>query len=158
MYVEGFGQRAQTTSESVGGVQARHAVPGHCFFSGGGTAESRRVGRKLFVVSMDVASAFDSVSAQVLGDVLLGRGATVTSAAAVVRENLDLAARPCMGFTKSPPFNLEVGMRQGVPRTPSGWNQVMAVLVEETVVAVGGKRACSVLGPGVETVRNFDLG
>ena len=56
---------------------------------------------KLFVVSMDVASAFDSVSAQVLGNVLLERGATVTSAAAVVRENLDLSARPCMGFTKS---------------------------------------------------------
>ena len=91
-------------------------------------------GEKLFVVSMDVASAFDSVSAQVLGDVLLERGATVTSAAAVVRENLDLAARPCMGFTKSPPFNLDVGMRQGGPRTPSGWNQVMAVLVEELLL------------------------
>ena len=33
------------------------------------------LGEKLFVVSMDVASAFDSVSAQVLGDVLLERGA-----------------------------------------------------------------------------------
>ena len=31
-------------------------------------------GEKLFVVSMDVASAFDSVSAQVLGDVLLEEG------------------------------------------------------------------------------------
>ena len=51
---------------------------------------------------MDVASAFDSVSAQVLGDVLLERGATVTTVAAAVRENLDLSARPCMGFTKSP--------------------------------------------------------
>ena len=74
-------------------------------------------GEKLFVVSMDVASAFDSVSAQVLGNVLLERGATVTTVAAAVRENLDLSARPCMGFTKSPPFNLEVGMRQGGPRT-----------------------------------------
>ena len=33
------------------------------------------MGEKLFVVSMDVASAFDSVSAQVLGNVLLERGA-----------------------------------------------------------------------------------
>ena len=39
-----------------------------------------------------------------------------------------------MGFTKSPPFNLDVGMRQGGPRTPSGWNQVMAVLVEELLL------------------------
>ena len=70
-------------------------------------------GETLFVVSMDVASAFDSVSAQVLGDVLLERGATVISATAAVRENLDLRARPCMGFTKSPPFNLDVGMRHG---------------------------------------------
>ena len=91
-------------------------------------------GEKLFVVSMDVASAFDSVSAQVLGDVLLERSATVATVAAAVRENLDLSARPCMGFTKCPPFNLEVGMRQGGPRTPSGWNQVMAVLVEELLL------------------------
>ena len=91
-------------------------------------------GEKLFVVSMDVASAFDSVSAQLLGDVLLERGATVTTVAAAVRENLDLSARPCMGFTKGSPFDLEVGMRQGGPRTPCGWNQVMAVLVEELLL------------------------
>ena len=97
-------------------------------------------GEKLFVVSMDVASAFDSVGAQVLRDVLLERGATVISAAAAVRENLDLCARPCMGFTKSPPFNLDVGMRQGGPRTPSGWNQVMAVLIEELLLLWASRR------------------
>ena len=95
---------------------------------------------KLFVVSMDVASAFDSVSAQVLGDVLLERGATtIISAAAAVRENLELCARPCMGFTKSIPFKLDVGMRQGGPRTPSGWNQVMAVLIEELSLLWAGR-------------------
>ena len=57
-------------------------------------------GEKLFVVSMDVASAFDSVSAQVLGDALLERGATAISAAAAVRENLELRARPCFGVHK----------------------------------------------------------
>ena len=97
------------------------------------------MGEKLFVVSMDVASAFDSVSAQVLGDVLLERGATTISAAAAVRENLELCARPCMGFTESPPFNLDVGMRQGGPRTPSGWNQVMAVLIEELSLLWAGR-------------------
>ena len=96
-------------------------------------------GEKLFVVSMDVATAFDSVSAQVLGDVLLERGATITTVAAAVRENLDLSARPCMGYTKSPPFRLEVGMRQGGPRTPSGWNQVMAVLIEELLLLWANK-------------------
>ena len=96
-------------------------------------------GEKLSVVSMNVASAFDSVSAQVLGDVLLERGATVISATAAVRENLDLRARPCMGFTKSPPFNLDVGMREGGPRTPSGWNQVMAVLIEELLLLWAGR-------------------
>ena len=74
-----------------------------------------------------------------LGDVLLERGATVTSAAAVVREILDLSARPCMGNTKSPPFRLEVGMRQGGPKTPSGWTQVMAVLVEELLLLWANK-------------------
>ena len=42
----GFGQRAQTPPESVGGVQAWHAVPGHRLLPGGKFAESRRVGRK----------------------------------------------------------------------------------------------------------------
>ena len=96
-------------------------------------------GEKLFVVSMDVATAFDSVSVQVLGDVLLERGGTITTVAAAVRENLDLSARPCMGYTKSPPFRLEVGMRQGGPRTPSGWNQVMAVLIEELLLLWANK-------------------
>ena len=96
-------------------------------------------GEKLFVVSMDVASAFDSVSAQVLGDVLLERGATTISAAAVERENLELRARPSLGFTKSASFSLDVGMRQGGPRTPSGWNQVMAVLVEELLQLWAGR-------------------
>ena len=44
-----------------------------------------------------------------------------------------------MGFTKSPPFNLDVGMRQGGPRTPSGWNQVMAVLIEELLMLWAGR-------------------
>ena len=96
-------------------------------------------GEKLFVVSMDVASAFDSVSAQVLGDVLLERGATTISAGAAVRENLELRARTCSGFTKSIPFRLDVGMRQGGPRTPSGWNQVMAVLIEELSLLWAGR-------------------
>ena len=82
----------------------------------------------------------------------------MTTVAAAVRENLDLSARPCMGFTKSPPFNLEVGMRQGGPRTPCGWNQVMAVVGGGAVAAVGQQGTSCVLGTGVESVRNVDLG
>ena len=102
---------------------------------------------KLFVVSMDVASAFDSVSAQVLGDVLLERGATTISAAAAVRENLELRARPCLGFTKSASFSLDVGMRQGGPRTPSGWKQVMAVLIEELLQLRAGRAPAASWAP-----------
>ena len=64
-------------------------------------------GEKLCVVSMDVASAFDSVRAEMLGDVVLEGGATAFSAAAAVRENLELRGRPCLGFTKSASFSLE---------------------------------------------------
>ena len=88
-------------------------------------------GDKLFVISMDVASAFDSAGAGILGDVLLERGASAFSATAVVRENLELRCRPCLGHTQCAPLNLDVGMRQGGPRTPSGWNQLVAFLVEE---------------------------
>ena len=88
-------------------------------------------GEKLFVVSMDVASGFDSVRADILGDVVLERGAPAFSAAAVVRENLEFRCRPCLGHTQCAPISLDVGLRQGGPRTPSGWNQLVAFLVEE---------------------------
>ena len=93
--------------------------------------KAEECGEKLFVISMDVASAFDSVRADILGDVLLARGASAFSAAAVVRENLELRCRPCLGHTQCAPLNLDVGMRQGGPRTPSSWNQLVAILVEE---------------------------
>ena len=86
---------------------------------------------KLFVISMDVASAFDSVRVDILGDVLLQRGASAFSAAAVVRENLELRCRPCLGHIPCDSLSLDVGLRQGGPRTPSGWNHLVAFLVEE---------------------------
>ena len=75
-------------------------------------------GEKLCVVSMDVASAFDTVRAEILGEALLQRGASVFSAAAVVRENLNLRCRPCMGQIQCDLVELQVGSRQGGPRTP----------------------------------------
>ena len=93
------------------------------------------------------ASAFDSVGAQVLGDVH-----TTISAAAAMRDNLELRARPCLGFTKSASFSLDVGMRQGGPRTPSGWNQVMAVLIEELLQLWVGRGSGGVLGTGMDAV------
>ena len=60
-----------------------------------GLRKAEEWSEKLFVISMDVASAFDAVRADVLGDALLERGASVFSDAAVVRENLNLRCRPC---------------------------------------------------------------
>ena len=62
-------------------------------------------------MSMDVVSAFDSVRADILGDVLLERGASAFSAAVVVRENLALRCRPCLGHTQCAPISLDVGLR-----------------------------------------------
>ena len=73
-------------------------------------------GEKLFVVSMDVASAFDSVSAQVLGDVLLERGATVTTVAAAVRENLDLSAKAVYGIHEESPVQSGSGNETRSPK------------------------------------------
>ena len=53
---------------------------------------------------------------RVLDDVLLERGATTVSAAAAVRENLELRARPCLGFTKSASFSLDVGHETWRPK------------------------------------------
>ena len=89
-------------------------------------------GDKLFVISMDVASAFDAVRAEILCDALLERGASF-SAAAMVRENLNLRCGPWLGHTQCAAVNLEVGSRQGGPRTPSEWNQLVATLVDELV-------------------------
>ena len=58
---------------------------------------------KLFVISMDVSSAFDTVRAEILEDALLLRSASVFSAAAVVRENLSLRCRPCPGQNQCAP-------------------------------------------------------
>ena len=80
---------------------------------------------------MDVASAFDSVRADILGDVLLQRGASSFSAAAVVRQKLELRCRPCLAHIPCESLILDVGLRQGGPRTPSGWNQLVASLIEE---------------------------
>ena len=88
-------------------------------------------GEKLFVVSMDVASAFDTVRAEILGDALQQRGASNFSATAVVRGNLNLCCRPCMWQSQCELAELQVGSRQGGPRTPSGWNRLVAILVEE---------------------------
>ena len=62
-----------------------------------GLRKAEEWSEKLFVISMDVASAFDAVRAEMLGDALLERGASVFSAPAVVRENLNLCCRPCPG-------------------------------------------------------------
>ena len=95
-----------------------------------GLRKAEEWGEKLFVISVDVASDFDAVRAEILGDALLERGASVFSAAAEVRENLNL---PCLGHISNAPVALEVGSRQGGSRTPSGWNQLVATLVDELV-------------------------
>ena len=108
--------------------------------------------KNLFVISMDVASALDSVRADLLGDVLLQRGASAFSAAAVVRENLELRCRPCLGHTPCDSLSLDVGLRQGGPRTPFGWNHLVAFLVEELLSTLVDSCSCGVMGSGIETV------
>ena len=61
-------------------------------------------------------SAFDSVSAQVLGDVLPEKGATTISAAAAVRENLELRARLCFGVHKKCFVRFGCGHETGRPK------------------------------------------
>ena len=56
--------------------------------------------KKMFVIFMDVASAFDAVRAEILGDALLERAASEFSADAVVRENQNLSCRPCLRHTR----------------------------------------------------------
>ena len=101
--------------------------------------QSRRVGREVVRCLHGCGERVRLGQRPGAGRVLLERGATTISAVAAVRENLELRARPCLGFTKSASFSLDVGMRQGGPRTPSGWNQVMAVLIEELLQLWAGR-------------------
>ena len=97
-------------------------------------------GEKLFVVSMDVARAFDSVSAQVLGDVLLERECYYHLCGGSGERTFGAPGTSVFGGSqRSASFSLDVGMRQGGPRTPSGWNQVMAVLIEESLQMWAGR-------------------
>ena len=84
--------------------------------------------------------------AEILGDALVQWSASVFSAA-VLREKLNLCCRPCMGQNQSAPFELEVGSRQGGPRTPSGWNQLEATLVDELVGMWAGRDPAVVWAP-----------
>ena len=52
-----------------------------------------------------------------------------------------------MGQNQSTPFELEVGSRQGGPRTPSGWNQLEATLVDELVGLWAGRDPAVVWAP-----------
>ena len=89
---------------------------------------------KLSVISMDVASAFDAVRAEILGDALLERGALRLLGSCRGKEKTStLLCRPCLGHMHCTAIDLEVGSRQGGPRTPSGWNQLVATLVGELV-------------------------
>ena len=88
---------------------------------------------KLFVVSVVEASAFDAMRPELLGEAILCRGGSVFSAAAVVRENLNLFCRPRLGHVSCEPVALEIGARQGGPRTPSAWNHLVAALIDESL-------------------------
>ena len=88
-------------------------------------------GETLFVISMDVASACDSVRADFLGDVLLERGASAFSAAAVVRKKLGTPMSTVPGPHSMCPAEFGRGFEARRPRTPSGWNQLVAFLAGE---------------------------
>ena len=67
------------------------------------------------------------------GAAILCRVGSVFSAAALVREKLNLFCRPRLGHVSCEPVALEVGARQGGPRTPSAWNQLVAPLIDGAV-------------------------
>ena len=73
-------------------------------------------GEKLFVVSMDVASAFDSVSAQVLGDVLLERGATTILCGGSCEGKLGALCKAVHGIHKKYSVQIGCGYETGRPK------------------------------------------
>ena len=87
-----------------------------------GLRKAEEWGEKLFVVSMDVASAFDAIRPEILCD-----------------ENLNLFCRPSFGHVSCEPVALEVGAWQGGPRTPSARNQLVAPLVDELLLLWSGR-------------------
>ena len=104
-------------------------------------------GEKLFVVSKDVASAFDSVSAQVLGDVLLERGATtIISSAAVVRENLELSGTSVFGVHKECFVQLGRGHETGRPKNTFWLDPGHGCVGRGIAAAVGWTGSGGVLG------------
>ena len=109
-----------------------------------GLRKAEEWGEKLFVISMDVASAFDSVRAEMLCDALLERGATAFSAAAAVREERGTPRSAVSRLHKECFVQFGRGHETRRSRTPSGWNQIMAVLVEELTL--------------LWAVRNFGVG
>ena len=60
------GQRTQTSPESAIWVQIGPTMSGHCLLFVESVRKTEECGQNLFVISMDVASAFDSVRADIL--------------------------------------------------------------------------------------------
>ena len=98
-----------------------------------GLRKAKEWGEQLFVISMDVASAFDTVTAEILGDALLAKSVLAISAAAVVREQFQPALSAVLGPHAKCSVQSGCESRQGGSGTPSGWNQLVAVFVEELV-------------------------
>lgn len=48
---------------------------------------------------------------------------------AILRGTAGVSCRPRLGWVEGEPAPLEVGVRQGGPRTPSLWNRVLALAV-----------------------------
>ena len=95
-----------------------------------GLRKAEEWGEKLFVVSMDQASAFDAMRPELLGEAILSRGGSVLSAAAVVRENLNLFSWAC--FVRA--CCIGGWCEAGGSRTPSAWNQLVAPLIDELLL------------------------
>ena len=102
-------------------------------------AKPKSGAKKLFVISMDVASAFDSVITKMLGDVLLERGATAFSV--------------CGGSGERKPRSTVSGFHKECFVQSGRGHETRRP--KNTFWSPGSS---SVLGSGMETVRNFGVG
>ena len=82
----------------------------------------------------------------------------MTTVAAAVRENLDLSARTVYGVHEESPIQFRSGYEARWPQNSLWMEPGDGSVGGGAVAAVGQQGTSCVLGTGVESVRNVDLG
>ena len=111
------------------------------------------------VISLDIESAFDNTRPELAAKTLHQCGAPAELVCGLVRELTELEASPSLAFCRTRPVPYGKGARQGGPRTPALWNELVVAALEPhpVEVATGNRRSITWDIPELEGLEEHSL-